>query len=148
MDGCQQFCRIRVLNTRQWRRAGVPTIRIRPSCIVSVCLDGYLGTQTRCVHRSLPGKLLRLSSSVIPGGNAIISLIFAEYLNRLFWHETYAGASAEDLPQWAIKLTAATAVIIVSVICVATPNLGPRTAVVFMAVKVRLQTGQPKSQLS
>ena len=70
------------------------------------------------------------------GGNAVISLIFAEYLNRLFWHETFAGASVDDLPQWSIKLTAVAAVVIVSVICVASPNLGTRTAVVFTTVKV------------
>lgn len=70
------------------------------------------------------------------GGNAVISLIFSEYLNRLFWNETFAGASVDDLPQWSIKLTAVAAVVFVSIICVATPNLGTRTAVVFTAVKV------------
>ncbi|KAJ3536666.1 hypothetical protein NM688_g6806 [Phlebia brevispora] len=75
-------------------------------------------------------------SALKPGGNAVISLIFAEYLNRLFWHETYAGASVEDLPQWSIKLTAVIAILVVSVLCVATPNLGTRTAVVFSIVKI------------
>lgn len=71
------------------------------------------------------------------GGNAVISLIFAEYLNRLFWHATKAEVSPDDIPQWAIKLTAIAAVLVVSTICVATPTLGTRTAVVFTTVKVR-----------
>lgn len=76
-------------------------------------------------------------SDVIPtGGNAVISLIFAEYLNRLFWHTTSSDASPDSIPQWAIKLTAAVAVLIVSLICVATPTLGTRAAVVFTTVKV------------
>ena len=70
------------------------------------------------------------------GGNAVISLIFAEYLNRLFWHTTSADASPDSIPQWSIKLTAIAAVLIVSLICVATPTLGTRAAVVFTAVKV------------
>ena len=86
-----------------------------------------------------PDYLCRfLSAHSTLGGNAVISLIFAEYLNRLFWHETYAGASAEDLPEWSIKLTAVAAIVIVSVICVATPKLGTRAAVVFTTVKVSL----------
>lgn len=75
-------------------------------------------------------------SALKPGGNAVISLIFAEYLNRLFWHATKAEVSPDDIPQWAIKLTAIAAVIVVSTICVATPTLGTRTAVVFTSVKV------------
>ena len=70
------------------------------------------------------------------GGNAVISLIFAEYLNRLFWHSTRADVSPDDIPQWATKLTAVLAVLVVSVICVATPTLGTRAAVVFTTVKV------------
>ena len=97
------------------------------------------------------GRLFQLSGQVCPsnayslnvldvestGGNAVIALIFAEYMNRLFFHTTKAEVSPDDIPQWAIKLTAAAAVLVVSVICVATPNLGPRTAVVFTTVKVR-----------
>ena len=70
------------------------------------------------------------------GGNAVISLIFSEYLNRLFWHTTRAEVSPDDIPQWAIKLTAVAAVLLVSLICVATPTLGSRAAVVFTTVKV------------
>lgn len=75
-------------------------------------------------------------SALKPGGNAVISLIFAEYLNRLFWHTTGSDVSSDALPQWAIKLTAVIAVVVVSILCVATPTLGTRAAVIFTAVKV------------
>lgn len=71
------------------------------------------------------------------GSNAVISLIFAEYLNRLFWHTTSSDVSPDSLPQWAIKLTAVLAVVVVTILCVATPTLGTRAAVVFTTVKVR-----------
>ncbi|KAL4253190.1 Cellular Amino Acid Transporter [Abortiporus biennis] len=77
-------------------------------------------------------------SALKPGGNAVISLIFAEYLNRLFWHTTSQDVSPDAIPQWSIKITAVIAVIVVSLICVATPTLGTRTAVVFTAVKLSI----------
>ncbi|OJT15721.1 b(0,+)-type amino acid transporter 1 [Trametes pubescens] len=77
-------------------------------------------------------------SALKPGGNAVISLIFAEYLNRLFWHSTRAEVSPDDIPVWATKLTAVGAVVVVSIICVATPTLGTRAAVVFTTVKVSI----------
>jgi len=70
------------------------------------------------------------------GGNAVISLIFAEYMNRMFWQSTSDEVSPDDIPQWAIKLTAAGAVILVTILCVAAKKLGPRVAVVFTTVKV------------
>lgn len=82
------------------------------------------------------------------GGNAVISLIFAEYLNRLFWHSTRAEVSPDDIPQWAIKLTAIAAVLVVSLICVATPTLGSRAAVVFTTVKVRFTARSFMSPMS
>ncbi|KAF8894649.1 L-methionine transporter [Infundibulicybe gibba] len=71
-----------------------------------------------------------------PGANAVISLIFAEYLNRIFWHSTRAEVSPDDIPQWAIKLTAIGAVLVVTILCVAARKLGTRAAVVFTTVKV------------
>lgn len=50
---------------------------------------------------------------------------------------TSAEVSPDSIPQWAIKLTAVAAVLVVSAICVATPTLGTRAAVVFTSVKVR-----------
>ncbi|CAL1704463.1 unnamed protein product [Somion occarium] len=37
-------------------------------------------------------------SALKPGGNAVISLIFAEYLNRLFWHTTSSDVSPNAIP--------------------------------------------------
>ncbi|KAJ7452382.1 L-methionine transporter [Mycena galericulata] len=71
-----------------------------------------------------------------PGGNAVISLIFSEYLNRIFWHTTRAEVSPDDIPQWAIKVTAITAVALVTLFCVAARKLGTRVAVVFTTIKV------------
>lgn len=68
----------------------------------------------------------------------MISLVFAEYLNRLFWHSTSADVSPDSIPQWAIKLTAVCAILGVFAICSATPNAAPRMAVMFTTVKVRL----------
>ena len=72
----------------------------------------------------------------LTGGNAVISLIFAEYLNRLFWHATVSDAPPDAIPQWAIQITAIIAVLIVTIVCIATRNLGTHTAVVFTTVKV------------
>ena len=44
--------------------------------------------------------------------------------------------SPDDIPQWAIKLTAVFAVLLVTLTCVWTTRLGPRVAVVFTSVKV------------
>lgn len=71
-----------------------------------------------------------------PGSNAVISLIFAEYLNRIFWSARGDEVSPDDIPQWAIKLTAVGAVVVVTIICIATRRLGSRAAVVFTIVKI------------
>ncbi|EAU88480.2 L-methionine transporter [Coprinopsis cinerea okayama7 len=71
-----------------------------------------------------------------PGGNAVISLIFAEYMNRIFWNHTKEDASPDSIPQWAIKLVAVLAVVIVTIICIAAQKLGTRVAVVFTTLKV------------
>ena len=67
----------------------------------------------------------------------MIALIFAEYLNRIFWHVTQFPDTAPDaVPDWAIKLTAVISIIVITGICAATRNLGARAAVVFTSVKV------------
>ena len=71
-----------------------------------------------------------------PGGNGVIALIFAEYVNRLIYHATSADTESESLPQWSIKVTASLAVACVTMICIWTRNLGTRAAVVFTSVKV------------
>lgn len=70
------------------------------------------------------------------GGNAVISLIFAEYINRLFWSHSRDEVSPDDIPQWAVKLTAVGAVVMVTMICMVSRNLGSRAAVVFTTIKV------------
>ena len=71
------------------------------------------------------------------GSNAVISLIFAEYLNRLFWHATRNEVSPDEIPQWAIQVTAIVAVSLITFVCVIARNLGTKIAVVFTSVKVR-----------
>ncbi|KAJ3909325.1 amino acid permease-domain-containing protein [Lentinula edodes] len=71
-----------------------------------------------------------------PGGNAVISLIFAEYLNRIFWHSTRDNISPDGIPAWAIKLTACIAVSLVIALCVCDRKLGAPAAVVFSNVKI------------
>lgn len=99
------------------------------------------------------------------GSNAVISLIFAEYLNRLFWHATKSDVAPDAIPQWAIQMcvplvvkletsgvtipskyyrTAIVSVIVVTLVCVATRSLGTRTAVVFTSVKVRGRHSQSR----
>ncbi|EEB92209.1 hypothetical protein MPER_09315, partial [Moniliophthora perniciosa FA553] len=58
------------------------------------------------------------------------------YMNRIFWHTGQVDVSPDDIPQWAIKITAVTAVLMVTLLCVWTRKLGPRVAVVFTTVKV------------
>jgi hypothetical protein len=57
-------------------------------------------------------------------------------MNRIFWHTTRSEVSPDDIPQWAIKLTAIIAVVIVTLFCVAARKLGTRVAVVFTTIKV------------
>lgn len=73
------------------------------------------------------------------GANAVISLIFAEYLNRLFWHATRNDVSPDEIPQWAIQVTAIVAVSMITFVCVIARNLGTKIAVVFTGVKVQVQ---------
>ncbi|KAI9574243.1 amino acid permease-domain-containing protein [Boletus coccyginus] len=75
-------------------------------------------------------------SALIPGGNAAISLIFAEYINRLMWHITRDQVSPDSVPQWSIKLTAVIAVLLVAAICAAARNMGTRASVLFTTIKV------------
>lgn len=57
-------------------------------------------------------------------------------MNRLFLSHGRDEVSADDIPQWAIKLTAVGAVLMVTIICVATRKLGTRVAVIFTIAKV------------
>jgi len=54
----------------------------------------------------------------------------------MFWQSTSDEVSPDAIPQWVIKLTATGAVMLVTILCVATKRLGPRVAVIFTTVKV------------
>lgn len=95
-------------------------------------MDRNCSTQTRHVTPT-PLRVLNL---FFQGGNAIIALIFAEYLNRIFWHATSAEASPDSIPDWAIKLTATIAVLIVTGLVVGAKRLGSRAAVIITIIKV------------
>ncbi|KZV90230.1 hypothetical protein EXIGLDRAFT_740819 [Exidia glandulosa HHB12029] len=75
-------------------------------------------------------------STLKPGGNAIIALIFGEYMNRLFFHATRADVAPDAIPAWAIKLTACAAILIVTALCAASSRLGTSAMVVFTTVKI------------
>ena len=70
------------------------------------------------------------------GSNAVVSLIFSEYLNRILWRSPRDEVSPDDIPQWAIKLTAVGAIAVVTILCIAAQKLGSRAAVIFTTVKV------------
>ncbi|KZT58955.1 amino acid transporter [Calocera cornea HHB12733] len=72
-----------------------------------------------------------------PGGNAIIALIFGEYMNRLLYGQTRPDSAPDAIPMWAIKLTATIAVALVSLVCVISPKSGTGAALVFTMMKVR-----------
>ncbi|EUC61696.1 amino acid transporter [Rhizoctonia solani AG-3 Rhs1AP] len=66
-----------------------------------------------------------------PGGNAIILLIFG-----ILFHATNPDAAPDAIPPWAIKVTAVVAVLVIAILCVASPKLGSRTAVFFTIIKI------------
>jgi hypothetical protein len=122
--------------TTEWWSTGISRVCIWTARVLPICLDSDLSTETWFVFYLTFSKIVRYTSSYITGGNAVISLIFAEYLNRLVWHTTQDEVAPDDIPQWAIKLTAVAAVLSVTIICAATRNLGTRASVVFTTVKV------------
>lgn len=103
----------------------------------SIPVNGGAQAYLAYAYGPLMSYLFTLGSLVLkPAANAVISLIFAEYLNRLLFHTTSADASPDDIPQWTIKITAIIAIILVSSLCVASPSLGTHAAVVFTIVKI------------
>lgn len=56
-------------------------------------------------------------------------------MSRLFFHATRSDVSADEIPDWSIKLVACIAVLLVTILCSAASNLGTRAAVLFTAVK-------------
>ncbi|KAF7976719.1 hypothetical protein HWV62_5895 [Athelia sp. TMB] len=87
-------------------------------------------------------------SAIKPGGNAVVALIFAEYINRVFWHATQSNMSPDAVPQWAIKLTALIAIYVVTALCAFSRNTGARAAIAFTTVKVLALLARGKTSTS
>ena len=135
MDRREQLCRARFRDTAEWRRAGVSRVLLRSASVVPFRVDSYNCSKTRSVS-ILCRQVFLLQDCFKIGSNAVISLIFAEYLNRLLWHSNRSDVSPDSIPQWAIQVTAISAVVLITILCVATRNLSARAAVVFTSVKV------------
>lgn len=92
-----------------------------------------------------------------PCSGAIISLIFGcvmccyvmslkflisearEYLCRVMYHATQADAPTNEMPGWAIKLTAWIAILAITLINVVSNRFGSRTNLLFTILKVPVQ---------
>ncbi|KAG9318881.1 amino acid permease-domain-containing protein [Chiua virens] len=104
----------------------------------SIPLDGGAQAYLSYAYGPLVSYLFAWTTiyALRPGSNAAISLIFAEYLNRLMWHITRDQVSLDSIPEWSIKLTAVIAILLVAVICASTRNMGTRASVVFTTIKI------------
>lgn len=54
----------------------------------------------------------------------------------MLFHTTSSDAPPDGIPQWAIQITAIISVLLITILCVATPSLATHAAVVFTTVKV------------
>ena len=57
-------------------------------------------------------------------------------MSRLFFHATRSDVSANEIPDWSIKLVAFLAIMLVTILCAAASTLGTRAAVLFTGMKV------------
>lgn len=57
-------------------------------------------------------------------------------MSRLFFHATRSEVSADEIPDWSIKLVALLALMLVMILCAAASTLGTRAAVLFTGMKV------------
>jgi len=73
-------------------------------------------------------------STIKPGGAAVMSLIFAEYVNRMIYHAA-TGDDASQVPEWTFKITAAIVVVLVSMLNLISRSAGTNSSVVITAVK-------------
>ncbi|KAF8334270.1 L-methionine transporter [Cantharellus anzutake] len=73
---------------------------------------------------------------VRPSSGAMICLIFGEYLCRLMFHATGSDTRPDAIPDWAIKVTAAVSVVVITGICAMSARTGTRAAVFFMVSKL------------
>lgn len=76
-----------------------------------------------------------VSSSTSPR-TIIQTLVCREYLCRIMFHATQADALPNEIPDWAIKLTAFIAMLMVTLINVTSNRIGARTNVLLTILKV------------
>ena len=132
MDRSQQFRGIRSINTRQWRSSSILGLCLRSFDVVPVHLD-FDRAQTR---RERGHRTDIWYARICYRNSRALTSSSAEYVNRLLFHTTSADAPPDSIPQWAIQVTAIISVLLVTILCVATPSLGTHAAVVFTTVKV------------
>ncbi|WVR05402.1 hypothetical protein IAU60_002417 [Kwoniella sp. DSM 27419] len=70
-----------------------------------------------------------------PGSEAMIALIFGEYVNRLLIH-AISTSSDPIVPDWSIKLTAALAVLLVSILNLVSRTSGTDSTLVLTSIKI------------
>ncbi|GAA5974197.1 hypothetical protein JCM11641_003321 [Rhodosporidiobolus odoratus] len=74
-----------------------------------------------------------------PGGQAIISIISAEYLCRIFWHTAFEPdprAAARSIPTFAIKLVAILGLLVISAVQAWSTKAGTRAQLVVTVFKI------------
>ena len=135
MDRCKQLCGIRIGHSVEWRPTGISFVCLWTIGLLSICLDSNYRLKTRYVLPNPVHGFFFLAQPML-GGNAVVSLIFSEYLNRVLWRSSRDEVSPDDIPQWAIKLTAVGAIAVVTILCIAAQKLGSRAAVFFTTLKV------------
>ncbi|RHZ43809.1 hypothetical protein Glove_853g13 [Diversispora epigaea] len=92
-------------------------------------------------YGSLPAFLFSWTAITClkPGGNAIIAVIFAEYLNRIIYHTAFDDAKEHPTAathKWLNKIVAILCIIIISLINTYSVRLATRTQDLFTAVKM------------
>ncbi|KAG9292308.1 hypothetical protein G9A89_009120 [Geosiphon pyriformis] len=92
-------------------------------------------------YGSLPAFLFSWTAITClkPGGNAIVAMIFAEYINRIIYHTTFEKESdhpTDKTHQWFNKLTASACILLISFINAYSVRLATRTQDFFTALKL------------
>ncbi|CAG8548374.1 8439_t:CDS:2 [Funneliformis caledonium] len=71
-----------------------------------------------------------------PGSNAIIAVIFAEYINRIVYHSAFNVNLPDETRVWLNKIVASLCIIIISFINAYSVRLATRTQDIFTALKL------------
>ncbi|OCF36591.1 L-methionine transporter [Kwoniella heveanensis BCC8398] len=70
-----------------------------------------------------------------PGSEAMIALIFGEYINRLIVH-SFSSAEEPTTPEWSIKVTALLALLLVSILNLVSRTSGTDSTLVLTTIKI------------